>query len=212
MGTDVQFRHQASASGPIVAFDFDGTLTCRDSFVAFLAWRAGRARATLNLPMLLSALLTYGADRDRGALKARVARRFLGRIARERLEADAERFAEISFAKLIRPDALTCWRDWRRQGARLFIVTASPEITVAPFAARLGADGLIGTRLCFSRDGLFTGDLDGPNCRGPEKVTRLRARLGDDFRLAAAYGDTSGDREMLAIAQTSGFKIFKARP
>ena len=28
-------------TAPIVAFDFDGTLTVRDSFTAFLKWRAG---------------------------------------------------------------------------------------------------------------------------------------------------------------------------
>jgi phosphatidylglycerophosphatase C len=31
-------------------------------------------------------------------------------------------------------------------------------------------------------------------------------------RLAAAYGDTAGDREMLAIAGTAGYRVFTARP
>ena len=44
------FRHSDPPAGatagepPVVAFDFDGTLTCRDSFVAFFQWRAGTAR------------------------------------------------------------------------------------------------------------------------------------------------------------------------
>ena len=56
------------------------------------------------------------------------------------------------------------------------------------------------------------GAFAGPNCRGEEKVRRLRAAYGDDVRLAAAYGDTSGDTEMLAIADEPGFRVFKARP
>jgi phosphatidylglycerophosphatase C len=115
-------------------------------------------------------------------------------------------------ASLMRPDALRCWRDWRGRNARLYIVTASPEILVAPFAETLGADGLIGTRLAFDGEDCFTGRLDGLNCRGPEKVARLRAALGPSVRLDAAYGDTDGDREMLRLADIAGLKVFNARP
>ena len=52
----------------------------------------------------------------------------------------------------------------------------------------------------------------GPNCRGEEKVRRLRAAYGADVKLAAAYGDTSGDTEMLAFAAEAGFRVFTARP
>ncbi len=85
------------------------------------------------------------------------------------------------------------------------IVTASPEITVAPFARRLGAEALLGTHMTFDADDRVTGAFTGPNCRGEEKVYRLRAAYGDDLQLAAAYGDTSGDTEMLAFAAEAGF-------
>ena len=104
-------------------------------------------------------------------------------------------------ASLLRPDALAAWRRWRGEGARLVIVTASPELVVAPFARGLGADAADrhppGLRRATTAS---PARFDGPNCRGPEKVGRLRAAFGDGRALAAAYGDTSGDREMLAIA------------
>jgi phosphatidylglycerophosphatase C len=56
-----------------------------------------------------------------------------------------------------------------------------------------------------------TGAFAGPNCRGEEKVRRLRVAFGDGVRLAAAYGDTSGDAEMLAIADKPGFRVFTGR-
>jgi phosphatidylglycerophosphatase C len=195
-----------------VAFDFDGTLTCRDSFVDFLAWKAGALGFAAGLPALVPALVAYGVHRDRGVLKAAFARRFLGPARRATLEEDARRFAAERFDGLIRPDALRCWRTWRERGARLYIVTASPDILVAPFAGRLGADGLFATRLKFDAEGRFAGALDGDNCRGAEKVARLRAALGPDLRLAAAYGDTRGDREMLALAERPGMRVFTARP
>ena len=46
----------------------------------------------------------------------------------------------------------------------------------------------------------------------PEKVRRLREVYGEDVRLAAAYGDTSGDREMLRLADEKGYRVFKGRP
>ena len=206
---------EVSAPGgaaPIVAFDFDGTLTCRDSFVAFFRWRAGPIGFAAGLAGLAPKVAAHLVKPDRGKLKAAMAKRFLGPIRRSDLEAETRRFASASSAVLLRPDALACWRDWRRRGARLYIVTASPETIVAPFAALLGADGLIGTRLAFDGDDRFTGHLEGPNCRGAEKVVRLRETLGDELRVEAAYGDTDGDREMLAFAITAGLKVFRARP
>ena len=75
----------------------------------------------------------------------------------------------------MRPDALECWNDWGRRGAHRVIVTASPETTVAPFARRLGAENLLGTHMAFDAEDRVTGAFTGPNCRGEEKMRRLRA-------------------------------------
>jgi len=197
---------------PLVAFDFDGTLTWRDSFLAFLAWRYGRARYALCMTRLAHATLAYARNRDRGALKAAMAREFLTGERLTDLATAADRFAATRARTLLRPDAVRCWRAWRDQNARLVIVTASPEILVAPFGRGLGAETVIGTRLAVSDAGIVTGALDGPNCRGPEKVVRLKAVFGDDVHLEAAYGDSDGDTAMLAIADDPGMKVFGERP
>jgi phosphatidylglycerophosphatase C len=212
MGIAEPARQSDDVLRPIVAFDFDGTLTWRDSFTAFLAWRTGAARYGFGLARLAPAAILYGLHRDRGRLKAAAIGRFLGGLPRAELEADARRFATRWSARLLRPDALRCWNDWRSQGARLIIVTASPEILVAPFAQDLEADDLIGTRVAFDAEGRVTGALEGANCRGPEKVARLQAALGVDVRLEAAYGDSDGDREMLALADDAGLRVFRQRP
>src|SRR5258705_2713768 len=97
---------------PIVAFDFDGTLTVRDSFTAFLRWRAGRARYILGLLRLAPAAAAYLFHRDRGRLKAAATREFLRGVSRDRLEADARTFAEQSSRALLRPDAVAAWKRW----------------------------------------------------------------------------------------------------
>jgi len=197
---------------PIAAFDFDGTLTVRDSFIAFLTWSMPTTRLAVALIRLTPACLAYLLLRDRGRLKAATIRVLLGRVPRIELQAQARAFAIEMADKLLRPDARAAWARHRADGYRLVIVTASPEDIVAPFARGLGADLLIGTRLKIDSQGRLTGALDGPNCRGPEKVRRLHQAFGPDLDLAKAYGDTRGDREMLAAAKTGHMKLFKGRP
>ncbi len=212
MGAAQSFRQSPVGDRQIVAFDFDGTLTIRDSFTAFLRWRAGAAGWAIGLARMAPALATYIGDRDRGRIKAASVREFLHGVERAALEAEAERYADQVWDRFMRPDALACWNAWGEKGAHRVIVTASPETTVAPFARRLGAEGLLGTQLVFDAHDRVTGAFVGENCRGEEKVRRLRAAYGDDMSLAAAYGDTSGDTEMIAIAAEKGFRIFTAHP
>ncbi len=212
MGSTTDIRQSAADGAPIVAFDFDGTLTIRDSFTQFLRWRAGHGGWALGLVRMGKATAAYAGDRDRGAIKAASVKVFLKGVSRAQLEADAARFADKVWDRFMRPDALEVWDAWGRRGAHRVIVTASPEITVAPFARRLGAEALLGTHLTFDRDDRVTGAFSSPNCRGEEKVRRLKMAYGEDCKLAAAYGDTSGDTEMLAIAESPGFRVFRERP
>ena len=208
MGGSQDDRQPQPVFRPLVAFDFDGTLTDRDSFTAFLAWRAGRGTFVAGLLGLAPAVARFALDRDRGRLKTAAARRFLAGLSRSELETEAQAFATEWGRSRLRPDALRAWRRWQVDGARLVIVTATPEIIVAPIARALGAEQLIGTRLAFDAADRVTGELAGANCRGAEKVRRLREAFGDDVKLEAAYGDTDGDAQMLALAEEQGMKVF----
>ena len=178
----------------LVAFDFDGTLTVRDSFIAFLAWRAGAAGFLLGMARLSPHALAYLVHRDRGRLKAAALEVFLKGLDKLALEASA------------------AGHGWKSQGAHRVIVTASPEILIAPFAKQLGAEGLIGTQIGFDALGRVTGKLTSENCRAGEKVRRLEAIFGQDLILTAAYGDTSGDTQLLARGKAKGYRVFKQKP
>ena len=211
----LSFRTSPAATAglrPIAAFDFDGTLTVRDSFAAFLKWRTPARRWAPAAARLAPAATAYALTRDRGRMKAAVFAALVGPISAEALAAEAQAFADCDFDRLMRPDALACWAAHGVAGDLRVIVTASPEILVAPFARRLGADCLIGTRLTADALDRVNGALDGPNCRGPEKVTRLEAVFGPAMRLLAAYGDTAGDADMLARAERGRLRPFTGRP
>jgi phosphatidylglycerophosphatase C len=200
------------AERAIVAFDFDGTMTVRDSYTAFLKFRTPPLKWALGGIRLIPAAIAYLLDRNRERIKVAATRVFLGGVTREALEADAKRFAEACSRTLLRPDAVTAWKNWRKDRVRLIIVTASPDVVVAPFARGLGADDLLGTPLAYDSEGRVTGLFLSPNCRGAEKVVRLKAAYGPDLRIKAAYGDSDGDTEMLAIAEQPYYRVFKGRP
>src|ERR1700744_367974 len=88
---------------PIVAFDFDGTLTTYDSFTAFLAWKAEPFPYLVGLTRLLPHIAAYGVNRDRGRLKAAAAARFLGGLTPQDLSAQAEAFAMERPQSMLRP-------------------------------------------------------------------------------------------------------------
>lgn len=209
-----QMQNNAGLSrvGPIVAFDFDGTLTVRDSFRGFLRWRAGAWEYWLGMVRLAPSALAYLVHRNRGRLKAAMVRIYLSGLPREVLEREAAEYAAVAAPLLLRPDALKAWRRHRSDGCRMVIVTASPDLLVWPFARGLGADLLLGTRLKFDAQERVAGPLLGPNCRGVEKVSRLREVFGEDVTLLAAYGDTAGDREMLELAEDKYMRLFTGTP
>jgi phosphatidylglycerophosphatase C len=197
---------------PVVAFDFDGTLTVEDSFTAFLKWRAGPLRYWWGIARLAPALVAYLFHRDRGRIKAKAVGEFLKGTPELELDEAAHAFAKAHAPRLLRPDALATWKDWKAKPVRVVIVTASPTAIVGPFARGLEADDILGTEIAYDEHGRVAGAFTTPNCRGPEKVARLKDRFGEHVHLKAAYGDTSGDTEMLEMAEIAGFRVFKGRP
>jgi phosphatidylglycerophosphatase C len=194
----------APAFRPVAAFDLDGTLTRRDTLMPFLvrAVGAGRAyRAVLASSLPLARAAAFGGE-HRDAAKVAVLRGVLAGIPYTGLAEAAEAYADHVVAHGLRRD-VKARVDWHRaEGHDLVLVSASPELYVTPIGRRLGFDEVLATRLEVDGDGRLTGRLQGANCRGPEKVARLRAWRGDALDLAYAYGDSAGDTEMLALAVT----------
>lgn len=185
----------------VAAFDLDGTLTTRDCVTPFLRRLAARGlvRQALAHPL---AFATAAARRDRDRLKELATHALAG------LDAAVVAAQGIAFAREVRggwmrDDTLARLDRHRALGHTIVIVSASYETYVAPLGALLRVDGVLCTRLEQDGAGRLTGRLDGPNCRGPEKERRLRAWLTERSLADAAlwaYGDSDGDRELLAMA------------
>lgn len=198
---------EASEARPTVAaFDVDGTVTTRSCVLPFLRLVGGPLpfTARLGVAAVRHAPSLVRGDRDR--LKEVAVRQALaGRDAAE-VERLAEQFAERVERRWLRQDTVDRMRWHHEQGHGVVLVSASLATYLRPLGRRLGVvDGVVGTELVVGPDGRCTGELLGVNCRGHEKVRRLNRWLdehcgGRASVLLWAYGDSPGDRELLADA------------
>jgi phosphatidylglycerophosphatase C len=195
--------HDPHARGErvVAAFDFDKTISTRDNLVPFLRAAVGRVRLARALFTISPRLVAAGLnDERRDAAKVALVRRTLTGYDAGRMAAVAAEFAEDVVARHLRPDVVERVAWHRNQGHELVMVSASFTSYLEPIAARLGFTAVLATELAVGDDGRLTGELVRPNVRGAEKVRRLDEWLGARPAYVWAYGDSSGDRELLARA------------
>ena len=192
----------AAARRPVAAFDFDGTISRRDTLGPFLARVVGVPALGATLVRHLPRLVAVSAGRaDRDEEKQRVIRRLLGGRTEESVLDCGRQYAERLWDRQrFRPAILERLAWHRAVGHTVVVVSASLEVYLTPLATQLGIDHVIGCRLGVDPAGLLTGELVGGNVRGPEKERRLRQWLGTEPVELWAYGDSSGDDELLAMA------------
>ena len=182
----------------VAAFDFDGTITRRDTLVPFLRQVAGHRGFGAAFVAALPAL--RAAER-REAYKAAVLHRILGGLRAADLHAEARAYGS-DLSSRFRPEIVDRIRWHQDEGHEVVIVSASLRAYLDPVVEHLGLDGVCAVELEVDDEGLLTGHMVGANCRGPEKVRRLTDWLGGDTPARLwAYGNSSGDRELLAAAQ-----------
>lgn len=181
----------------VAAFDFDGTISRRDTLVPFL-------RRFRGLPRFAGAFFrgvpALGGPERREAYKAAVFHRLLAGVPAEDLEAAALAYGR-ELPTRFRPDIVERIRWHQDEGHEVVIVSASLRAYLDPVVEHLGLNGVCAVELEVAGDGRLTGRMAGRNCRGPEKVARLTEWLGgDEPERLWAYGNSTGDRELLAAA------------
>ena len=195
----------------VAAFDFDKTISTRDNVIPFLRAVVGRARLVRALLAISPHLVRAALDDDRrDAAKVALVRHTLTGYDGARVTEVAAEFARDVLTRHLRPDVVDRVRWHADQGHDVVIVSASFKDYLDLIGAELGASAVIATELAVGDDGRLTGELAGPNVRGAEKVRRLEAWLGDRPAFVWAYGDSSGDHELLARAD-QGVTVGRAR-
>ncbi len=180
-----------------MAFDFDGTLTTRDTLLAFIRYACGTPRFLLGFllhaPLLVLMKLRLYSN---GKVKQSVFSWFFKGMPIETFDALCQEFAR-SHRHLLRPETVRVLDQAVENGSEVVVVSASIDNWVQPFFPSVT---VLGTQIEVI-DGCVTGRFLTPNCYGQEKVRRILALYPDrsSYHLIA-YGDSRGDRELLAFA------------
>lgn len=197
----------------IYCFDFDGTLTTSDTLLEFIKYAKGRSRFLMVFLMYspLLVLMKLHLYPNWKAKQQIFAHLFAG-MRIEKFDALCRGFAEES-QHLLRPKGITLMHEALVAGAQVFIVSASIDNWVRPFFDIRNLKGVqvLGTQIEVE-DGKLTGNFKSNNCYGKEKVHRIAEALKSFERSEyeiEAFGDSRGDKEMLAFADKGHFKPFR---
>lgn len=194
----------------IAAFDFDGTITRKDTLIEFLRFAGGSARFyavfALYSPLLvLMKLKLYSNHKT----KEKIFAHYFKGMPIAQFDDLCRRFYEQKGQSLIYADAKAQIAKHKEQGDEVVIISASIENWVRHFADALKADKLLATQVEV-QEGKLTGRFLTANCYGKEKVKRLLSIYPERERYyLIAYGDSRGDRELLQFADEQHYKQFE---
>lgn len=187
-------------SKTIAFWDFDGTLTKGDSFWAFLVYTQPWGKLVVGAlrfaPMLVAFKIGWVSN---AKAKLKVLKFFFGGWESKKYRMLCEAFALEKLQGLLHPEAFKKFEWHLNEGHEVVLVSASLETYLKPWCKQYGVECLA-TKLWISGD-VVVAEYEYPNCYGPEKEQRIKAQYQlSDYDKIYAYGNSSGDNEMLALA------------
>lgn len=192
----------------IAFFDFDGTITKKDTLFEFIKFTKGTFRFYLGFLLNLHFLIAYKLNLiSNQSAKEKILQFFFSNTPVKDFKQCCKKFSKEILPGLIRPKALFEIRQLQERNVIVAIVSASPENWIEDWAFQYHLQ-LIGSRLEVTNEKI-TGKIHGKNCSGDEKVSRIKEVYDlSEYKVVAAYGDTKGDKSMLALARSSYYKPF----
>jgi len=184
----------------LALFDFDGTLTSKDSLGEFLKYSVPRDTYLLKMFKFLPDFILYKLKLIRNDIsKQNLFALFYTGIDESEFRKTALEFSLNEIDKIIRKDRLELLKKHQQNGDRVIIVSASMKCWLQPWCDKNNIE-LLSTQLEFI-DSKFTGKFLTPNCYGDEKANRINQHINiNDYDTIYAYGDSAGDDAMLALA------------
>lgn len=194
----------------IVAFDFDGTLTKKDSFFEFIKFAKGKLFFLTNFIYFICIWWLFKIH----VLKRNYAKQII--FSRCFKDMSLKQFNELGDAYLNRLEAMI--RDgvtnkiafYLKQDFIVVIVSASIGNWITPWANKYGIKQVIATIPEVNQSGYLTGKFVGENCVNEEKVNRILKVFPDreTYKLIA-FGDSSRDNELIEFSDESHWNYFK---
>jgi HAD superfamily hydrolase (TIGR01490 family) len=194
----------------VAAFDFDGTITNKDTLLEFISYTKGKKKLYRGLIKFLPYLILMKLKLyPNWKLKEIIFSYYFKGISLNQFNEWGENFS-IKISSIVRPKAVLAIENHLKNGDNVIIISASIENWIIPWAKKIGLINVLSTKIEVDKTGKLTGKFLTKNCYGLEKVKRLIEIYPnkESFELIA-YGDSNGDKELIKFADKGFYNKFK---
>ncbi len=186
----------------LAIFDIDYTITRKETLMELFKYTIKNDKKNLKfLPRAAYCGLMYLMKfYDEKKVKETFLK-FIDKIEEKDLALLVKNFYNDRLQNILYKDALNMMKDLKSKGYDIYLISASPEFYVNEFYAIKEVDKIFGTKFKFE-NGAFLRQMDGENCKGEEKVKRLKAYLDEnnievDFKESYMFSDSLSDKPLL---------------
>lgn len=190
----------------LALFDFDGTITHKETFADFLRFAIPRHRRVLGSALFPPLVIGYRLGLVSGIhiRKRLVAFGFRG-LRAESMAHAGRRFSKEVLPMIVRSAALERIRWHQAQGDKVVVVSGALDVYLSPWCEQQGVELLCSS--LHAENGVLSGRYQGLQCVRAEKCRRVRELCDPaSFPVVYAYGDTVEDLDMLAMAQRKFYR------
>lgn len=188
----------------LAIFDIDYTITKRETLMEFFKYSIQIDKKNIRfLPRAIFCGSMYMLKvYDEKKVKEKFLK-FIDGIKEKDLAKLVKTFYDYKLKTILYEDALNMIKKLKSEGCDIYLISASPEFYVNEFYNIKEVDKIIGTRFNFT-NGIFRGEMDGENCKGEEKVRRLKEfikkeKIEVDFKESYMFSDSLSDKPLLDL-------------
>ena len=188
----------------LAIFDIDYTITKKETLMELFKFVIKNDKKNIRfLPRAIYCGSMYAIKLyDEKKVKEKFLK-FIDRIKEEELAKLVKKFYEEKLKTIVYEDAINMMRKLKKEGYDIYLISASPEFYINEFYNIKEVDKIIGTKFNFT-DGIFTRKMSGKNCKGEEKVRRLKEvlkkeKIEVDFKESYMFSDSLSDKPLLDL-------------
>lgn len=185
-------------------FDVDFTITKKETLMQFFKYMVYKDKSNIRfLPRAIFSGIMYSIGiYDEKKVKETFLK-FIDGVDEKKLTKIVKDFYRDVLKNILYDDAIKMMRDLKKEGYKIYLISASPEFYLNEFYEYKEVDKIIGTKFKF-KDGKFLRKMDGHNCKGAEKVKRLMEELKKDnievdFKNSYMFSDSLSDKPLLDL-------------
>lgn len=184
----------------IAFFDFDGTITTKDTFKEFAIFAVGKVKFIHCLLLSAHNILAWKLGvKSNSYAKEKLFGRLYGGMPLDIFNDKCQQFSQ-HIETILKNDTIAKLKHHQQQDDYTTIVSASIENWIKPWAQLHNINMVLATQIEVDENGILTGRFSTPNCHGKEKANKIISSFPEIHKLVSyAYGDSSGDKDMFDL-------------